>query len=186
MNRSKSAGMILMIATGLAACGSPPPPPPPPAPPPVNLQAEEQKIRDTIQQQLAAIAAKNADGAVAPYAADAQFLAPNADPATGEALKKAWADTLQLPEVALTFAPTSISLDADGTMAVDIGTYNFSFQSPGGKVDDHGKYLEVWRKTGGNWKIVADMYNTSVPLPPPPAAAPDKKAPEKKAPEKAK
>src|SRR5258708_35540139 len=104
MNRSKSAGMILMIATGLAACGSPPPPPPPPAPPPVNLQAEEQKIRDAIQQQLAAIAAKNADGAGAPYAADAQFLAPNADPATGEALQKAWAGTLQVPDVTRTSA----------------------------------------------------------------------------------
>ena len=50
----------------------------------------------TLLVTSAAIAAKNLDGTVAPYAPDAQFLAPNADPAKGEALRKAWGDTLQL------------------------------------------------------------------------------------------
>ena len=33
---------------------------------------------------------------------------------------------------------------------------------------DRGKYLEVWKKQAdGKWKVVADMFNSDLPLAPP-------------------
>jgi hypothetical protein len=36
-----------------------------------------------------------------------------------------------------------------------------------GHVIDKGKYVEIWKKENGEWKIYADIWNTS--LPPAPA-----------------
>jgi len=47
------------------------------------------------------------------------------------------------------------------------GTYELSFDGPGGvRIVDNGKYMTVWKKgTDGSWKVAADMFNTSLPLP---------------------
>jgi hypothetical protein len=34
------------------------------------------------------------------------------------------------------------------------------------RIVDNGKYMTVWKKDlDGSWKIAADMFNTSLPLP---------------------
>ena len=39
----------------------------------------------------------------------------------------------------------------------------------GNSTRDRGKYLTVWRKQAdGTWKSIADMFNSDVPMPPPP------------------
>jgi ketosteroid isomerase-like protein len=47
-------------------------------------------------------------------------------------------------------------------MAADIGTYDLSFDGKSGRVQDKGKYVVVWRKIGGEWKAVADIFNTNL------------------------
>ncbi len=45
-------------------------------------------------------------------------------------------------------------------MAVEIGTY--ANTGPGGEHVDHGKYLAVWMKIDGSWKLVRDIFNSSM------------------------
>lgn len=138
--------------------------------PSVDPVAEAQAIKALDAAWVASVAAKDAAKMVSFYSDDAVFMPPNEDTKTGDAIKQAWAGMAALPNVHLTFAPTRVEIDADGEMAIDVGTYQFSFDSPKGKVEDHGKYAQVWeRKSGGTWKCAVDMYNSSVPLPPPPA-----------------
>jgi uncharacterized protein (TIGR02246 family) len=170
MDRDISRGACALLAAALAGCQSMPS---------ADGTAEAAAIRAQDAAWVAAIAAGDPDKIVAFYSEDAVFMPPNEDALTGPALRKSWADMAALPGVKLSFAPTRVEVDGDGEMAIDVGTYTFSFDSPGGKVQDHGKYAQVWEKHGGQWKCAVDMYNSSVPLPPPaPAvvARPAKKA----------
>ncbi|HVT34652.1 MAG TPA: nuclear transport factor 2 family protein [Nevskiaceae bacterium] len=176
MHKQRSALLAVPVLL-LAACSQPPPPAPaaPPAPPKPDLKAEEATLRQADKDLVAAIAAKNIDAVLGFYASDAVMMAPNEAAQSGDALKKGWTDLMALPEVALDFSATSIGIDPDAEMAYDVGTYTFGMASPKGKVDDHGNYVEVWRKTGGKWKIVVDAHSSSVPLPQEAAPAAAKK-----------
>jgi mannose-6-phosphate isomerase-like protein (cupin superfamily) len=54
-------------------------------------------------------------------------------------------------------------------MAVEIGTYSVSFDSPDGKAKDDGKYTVVWQNSGSGWHILSDTWNSNNPLPEPQA-----------------
>jgi len=157
--------LVMGLALLGAACGG--------GKPSVNLQAEGEKIRALDEKWVKAAADKNLEKAIAVYAADAVFMEPNEPLKSGPELRKAWEEMLKLPNVALSFTPTSINVSDDGTMAYDVGTYQFAFDDPkAGHVQDHGKYLVVWRRSSdSDWKVVADTFNTDVPMAPPPTAA---------------
>ena len=50
-------------------------------------------------------------------------------------------------------------------MAYVLGTYQLTMKDPqGNPVNDHGKFVEVWRKQAdGKWKAVADTFNSDLP-----------------------
>jgi uncharacterized protein (TIGR02246 family) len=130
--------------------------------PMVDYAAEEQAIRDLDAEWVAAVAARDAAKCASFYAPEGYLLPPNFDPVTGpEALEQVWVGIIEaLPY--LTFEPTKIVVAAAGDMAWDYGTYEVPAE-PGGAPVDHGKYLVVWQKIDGEWKVLADMFNTSMP-----------------------
>jgi len=152
---------VMSIALLCAACGG--------GKPSVNLQAEGEKVRALDEKWVKAIADKNLDKVMSVYGADAVFLQPNQPIKSGPELKKAWDDLLKAPGLALSFTPTSINLSDDGSLAYDIGSYQFAIDDPkAGHIQDHGKYLVVWRRNEGDWRVVADSFSSDVPMPPPP------------------
>ena len=51
----------------------------------------------------------------------------------------------------------------EGNIAVEIGTYTISMDMVEmGAIDDFGKYMNVWQKQDGDWKLRADMWNTDM------------------------
>ena len=48
-------------------------------------------------------------------------------------------------------------------MALDRGTYRLTVAAAGAPQRDIGKYVVVWRKVGGEWKAVADIFNSDLP-----------------------
>lgn len=50
-----------------------------------------------------------------------------------------------------------------GETAIEDGSY--TLYAEGDVVIDKGKYLVVWKKVEGNWKLHQDIWNTSMPLP---------------------
>ncbi len=148
----RAPALILVVAatTLTAACQ-----------PTVDLAAEEQAIRDLDAQWVAAVQAGDAAQCASFYAADGYYLEPGLEPAIGpEAIEQAWADGLGVPDSELTFGPVKIVVAQAGDMAWEYGTYQYA--APG--IEDHGKYVVVWQKVDGEWKVVADIFNTDVPL----------------------
>jgi ketosteroid isomerase-like protein len=52
-------------------------------------------------------------------------------------------------------------------MLTEVGTYTLSF----GPEKDKGKYIVIWKKEGGKWKLFRDIFNSDNPPPPMPEAA---------------
>jgi uncharacterized protein (TIGR02246 family) len=126
-----------------------------------DMSADEQKIRELDQKWVAAVQAKDAAASAGFYAADGALLAANAPIARGTAAVTAtWQGLLGLKNINLTFAPTQVMVSNSGDMAYDIGTYALSFDSDKGAVKDVGKYVVVWKKVGGEWKVAADIFNS--------------------------
>jgi ketosteroid isomerase-like protein len=126
----------------------------------------EQALRDLDAQWSVAAGAKDLDKTVSYYADNAIVMPPNAPAATTkEAVRAAWKDFLALPGLALSWKATHVEVAAFGDMAWMTGTYEMMTKDAGGKsTNDHGKYLEVWKKQAdGKWKVVADIWNSDLP-----------------------
>jgi uncharacterized protein (TIGR02246 family) len=116
---------------------------------------------DAANAQFTAAAAKG-DGAglASLYASDGQVLPAGSDPIKGaQAIQKFWQGALDsgIAGVGL----TTVDLFGRGPTATEIGQYEL--RDKAGKVLDHGKYIVVWRKEGGKWKLLRDMFSTNVP-----------------------
>jgi ketosteroid isomerase-like protein len=48
-----------------------------------------------------------------------------------------------------------------GDTALEVETY--ALIGEGGKTLDTGKYVVVWKRQGGQWKIHRDIWNTNAP-----------------------
>jgi len=134
-------------------------------PPQVDLSAEADAIRELDRQWQAAVEAKDVEGVLSFYAPNAVKMDPNAPALVGkEHFREAFEVWLPLPEVSNAFEPDVIEVSASGDMAWDRGTYQFRMETPEGVVEDVGKYLMVWEKIDGEWKVVAECGNSDLPL----------------------
>ena len=95
-------------------------------------------------------------------APDALLLAPGAPPVQGaKAVVETWKAWGALPNVAVSFGATRVEVAASGDLAYDYGAYTFAFDSDQGPVNEIGKYIVVWKKIDGAWKVAADIFNNN-------------------------
>lgn len=94
------------------------------------------------------------------YASDAQFLMPNAEPISKANMKAAMGGMLRMGIKGLKLNMTDLVGNND--LLAETGTYEM-FADKNTKIDN-GKYIVIWKKENGNWKIYRDMINTSMPM----------------------
>ena len=60
-----------------------------------------------------------------------------------------------------------MEIQGQGDMAYDRGTYSMAVTPAGAApIEDHGKYLTIWRKQAdGSWKVARAIFNSDLPLP---------------------
>jgi len=130
----------------------------------VDTAGDEQAIRGHVDRWLQLVKAKDASGIAEIYAEDGAVMPPNAPIGKGRAaVQQTWASMMRTPGFDLTFNPEQIVISSSGDMALDRGTYTLTVAPAGTTQTDTGKYVVVWRKIGGNWKAVADIFNSNLP-----------------------
>jgi len=130
----------------------------------VDTAGDEQAIRAHVDHWLQLVKAKDASGIAELYAEDGAVMPPNAPIGKGHAaIEQAWASMMRTPGFDLTFNPEQIVISSSGDMALDRGTYTLTVAPAGTTQTDTGKYVVVWRKIGGDWKAVADIFNSNLP-----------------------
>lgn len=70
------------------------------------------------------------------------------------------------PKSTVTWTTDAIRFAESADMAIQTGEYHFSGLGPKGDVEDKGRFLTVWKKVGGNWKVAHDIGSTTMPAPP--------------------
>ena len=135
---------VVLMAGALAAQA--------PAPKAAIEAANAKFSADFAKGDAAAIAAH--------YSATAQAFPPNGDIAKGrEAIQKVWKGAMDGGVKAVKLV--TLEVEAHGDFAHEVGTY--ALTGEGGKPLDNGKYVVVWKREGGQWKIHRDIWNTSMP-----------------------
>ena len=119
-------------------------------------------VRDCPNCDYEDIEAKDLDRATSFYADSASVYPFNAPIATGkDNIRQLWSHLFESPGFHLQFAPAKIEVAKGDDMAYDAGTFELKMNgSNGTPTTTEGKYVVVWKKQGGQWKAVADIFNT--------------------------
>jgi len=95
------------------------------------------------------------------FTKDARVLGPNADVVTGRKaiaqLNNEWVN-YGIYE----FQEISSATYGGGDYIIDEGNYSMTYGPD--STFDQGKYINVWKKVNGNWKIYSNIWNSSLPL----------------------
>ena len=61
---------------------------------------------------------------------------------------------------------TVIDFNVNGDMAHEVGKYSDTTQPDEGEaISESGKYVRIWKRVNGTWKVDVLIFNSSVPLP---------------------
>ena len=138
----------LALLTAICLCGT--------APAVAQDKATIQSLNDKFAQ---AFDAGDAAAVAALYADDAVILPPGPEMMKGKsAIQKFWKGAAeQLGNGKL----TTVDVKPLGSeRAQEIGT--FTFRTKGSQPQEiTGKYVVVWEKVGGEWKLATDIWNTN-------------------------
>jgi uncharacterized protein (TIGR02246 family) len=115
-------------------------------------------VKEGTMAWTAAFNAGNAANVAALYADDARLLPPGGETVEGmEAIEAFWQGFIsEGSSVAL----EGVELYNLGDVALDIGA--FTVTAADGSHADHGKYMVIWVKGDDGWKMVRDMWNSSM------------------------
>ena len=127
---------------------------------------DSEKIEAINTQWVKAFEQRDFQSMQALFTQDSLLLLPNEPAVEGlKAVVEVWKNWAEFNNVEITWGANRIDISSSGDMAYDYGWYTFAFDSEDGPVEDKGKYIVVWKKTGGAWKVAADIFNTDLPLP---------------------
>ncbi|CAN5778895.1 hypothetical protein BH10BAC3_BH10BAC3_00920 [soil metagenome] len=104
---------------------------------------------------------KNGDSVAlaAHYSTDAELLFEHSEPIKGKDILTAWGGVVRAGVKGFTFQTTDITVSGD--LLVETGADEMKMADK--TLIDRGKYVVVWKKEDGAWKLFRDMGNTSMP-----------------------
>lgn len=127
-----------------------------------SATADEQAIRNIKTRWQELIAAKDAAAIEQIYADDAVLMPQNEPAVVGrEAIGARWARQFTLPDLNFSLQSEQLLVSSSADLAHDRGTYSFAATLPHGPITDVGKYVIVWRKIDGEWRVIADIFNST-------------------------
>jgi uncharacterized protein (TIGR02246 family) len=130
--------------------------------------AGEKAIRAADQEWARVFGAKDVKRSVDLCADNASILGPGAPLVKGkQAITNMFREFFALPDFKITWRPTNVEVARSGELGYSTGPYQSSFKDPSGQtLNDHGKYVTVWKKqANGRWKVVYDIFNSDLPSP---------------------
>ena len=151
----------VVLSFFMIACNSPKPP----AIAAFDITAAKKEIQQANSNLMNLLSKGDSVGFANCYTADAKFMVPNAPAAAGR-------NNIQSVVAGLINAGV-IKLDLKlqdvwGTEALLAEEGEFTLASKEGTQLDKGKYIVLWKKEDGRWKLFRDIFNSDLPVPAPP------------------
>ena len=168
--RTSRFAVILMLVAACATneTAATPDTAAPAAAPTADAGTVRQAIDSASARYADAVMRGDATAAVAHFADDAIFMAPNREASRGREAIREWHAGGFSAGSFKEFKTTTEDVLVGGDLAVETGTYEFRLQPrTGGETADKGKYVVVWkRRPDGSWKVVRDVFNSDRPAKP--------------------
>jgi uncharacterized protein (TIGR02246 family) len=121
---------------------------------------DEAAIRALDAEWSKAATARDLDRVITFYATDGSVVWPDQPPAKGHAaIRACWKAAYKDPKLYLDFKPTHIEVGSGGDMASDFGLVHFAPNAKPGDTKNTAKYLVVWKREHGTWKVLYDSWN---------------------------
>lgn len=121
-----------------------------------------ESIKEAVKRFMELYRQGDAAGVAGLYSEDAVLMPPGADFIRGKAgIQAVFESFLAMGIKALIFDVIEVEQCAD--KAIEMSTYKLL--GPDEQELDHGKYIVVWKREHGEWKMYRDIFNTSVPTP---------------------
>lgn len=118
-----------------------------------------EEIASVNHQFEQSFASGDARGMASLYTSDGTLLPPGAPMQQGtDAVAAFWQMVMDLGIKSVQLE--TVQLEAEGDNAVETGRYQL--KAADDQLVDHGKYLVVWKKQTGTWRLHKDIWNTSV------------------------
>jgi ketosteroid isomerase-like protein len=116
---------------------------------------------EAVNAVFASAAARGDSAALAAlYADDARIMPAASETIVGrDAIQKFWRGALSsgIPHISL----KTIELYGGRDHCTEVGRYELRAKT--GKVLDAGKYIVIWHRERGHWKLLRDMFSTDLP-----------------------
>jgi uncharacterized protein (TIGR02246 family) len=150
--------LLLWIALILTTCM--------PQQPKIDLKAEEEAVRAISMNWLELMKARDAAAIAALFADDGIVFSMNQEPLVGPAAIQAnlAGDFAENPERVINWTTDRVDVAASGDLATEFGSWTESIPGPAGVEEDQGKYITVYRKVNGVWKVAGDMGISTKPV----------------------
>ena len=136
--------------------------------PPVDTRAEADAIRNIAAQWAVATKARDIDKIVSLYSPDIVIMDANVPLSVGhKALNKTYESWLTDTLISKTLLDEidAVEVSSSGDLAYARGTSRFRQNTPKGIVDEMNKWVSIYKKIDGKWRIIVDISNSDKPLP---------------------
>lgn len=118
-------------------------------------------IRNSASEFEEEIKTGDSAAIAAHYSSDAMVMPSNSDPVKGNDIINFWGSVIRMGVKDLKLDITDISGDGD----IYAETGNLELFGADNQSLDKGKYVVVWKKENGNWKMYRDIWNSNLPAP---------------------
>jgi uncharacterized protein (TIGR02246 family) len=117
-------------------------------------------IRAANESFMSAFKRADAGAVAALYTETAKLLPPDSDMLTGRAaIESFWRAAMNIGIKEATLETLDVEQRED--LAVETGRYRLTIQAEQAEsMTDVGKYVVVWKKDGGVWRVHIDIWNT--------------------------
>jgi uncharacterized protein (TIGR02246 family) len=116
---------------------------------------------------LKAVQARDASGEAAMFASDGVAYRAHREPLVGPAAYQAYVTKFYAdnPKVRTTWSTDRIDVAEAGDLAIQTGEFRDTGLGPNGDRDDKGRFVTVWKKTKGEWRVAHDISTTTMAEP---------------------
>jgi ketosteroid isomerase-like protein len=136
--------------------------------PKVDIQAEKDAIQNNEDQWTIALQTRDVEKIVSYYATEAVSMRPNQPIYIGLNAIRNGTETM-LADTTLLFDTYTGKVDAievsvAGDMAYSYGHDELMVKTKDGLVKDEGKWVDIWKKLDGQWKVMVSCGNSNKSL----------------------
>jgi uncharacterized protein (TIGR02246 family) len=154
---------LVLLASLFASCSQPAPA----SAPKPDMATEEKAIREADATWLKAAQARDASAEAAVFATDGVAYREHTDPLVGPVAFQEWSakEYVENPKEVAAWTTEAIQITDSGELAVQTGQFHVAGLGPKGDGEDKGRYVTIWKKVNGEWKVAHDISSTTMPAP---------------------